>query len=253
MLRQAFQEKLKPCLVLNKIDRLVTELQLTPEEAYQQLVQILEQVNVIMATLYTEEFMRLRDERDVDVAEEELDDSGVYFTPEAGNVLFASAVDGWAFRLSQFADLWSAKLGCKAEALLPRLWGEHFFKKGTILKVNKDFKLDHTFSSLVLKPIWQLYEAVTLRDTEQLAKIIGTLGLEVSDRTLRPLKDKRAETKAVLQGIIRKWLPLAPAALEMVVGHLPSPIDAQVTRIPLLWGELPPLATPELKESYSKL
>jgi len=29
---------------------------------------------------------------------ENRDDSNIYFTPDSGNVVFASAIDGWAFR-----------------------------------------------------------------------------------------------------------------------------------------------------------
>ena len=44
VLQQAWVEGIKPCLVLNKIDRLVTELKYSPTEAYYHLQQILEQV-----------------------------------------------------------------------------------------------------------------------------------------------------------------------------------------------------------------
>lgn len=47
------------------------------------------------------------------------------FSPEKGNVAFASAHDGWAFRVSQFADLYAAKLGFKASALTRALWGDY--------------------------------------------------------------------------------------------------------------------------------
>ena len=44
VLQQAWVEGIKPCLVLNKIDRLITELKYSPTEAYYHLQQILEQV-----------------------------------------------------------------------------------------------------------------------------------------------------------------------------------------------------------------
>lgn len=42
---------------------------------------------------------------------DDADDSHLYFTPESGNVVFASAVDGWGFAISTFAKLFSEKLG----------------------------------------------------------------------------------------------------------------------------------------------
>ena len=46
VLRQAWLENIKPVLVLNKMDRLILELKMTPEEAYLHLTQILQQVRV---------------------------------------------------------------------------------------------------------------------------------------------------------------------------------------------------------------
>lgn len=48
VLRQAWQERLRVVLVLNKIDRLITELRLTPMEAYTRLKAIIAHVNLIM-------------------------------------------------------------------------------------------------------------------------------------------------------------------------------------------------------------
>ena len=44
VLRQVWIEGIKPVLVLNKLDRLITELKLKPQEAYHHLLQILEKV-----------------------------------------------------------------------------------------------------------------------------------------------------------------------------------------------------------------
>lgn len=40
--------------MINKIDRLITELQFTPMEAYIHLNKILEQVNAVMGTFFSE-------------------------------------------------------------------------------------------------------------------------------------------------------------------------------------------------------
>lgn len=67
--------------------------------------------------------------------EDEVDDDHLYFTPERGNVLFGSALDGWGFgcvdsvlglrvvselvaRIERFADLFAQKLGAKKKALM---------------------------------------------------------------------------------------------------------------------------------------
>jgi ribosome assembly protein 1 len=102
------------------MDRLIVELQMTPHEAYIHINKILEQVNAVMATFFTgdlmeSEYRKMTDEKekekDNDKEEEEFDankvydwsvedrdDSDIYFDPARGNVIFSSAVDGWAFR-----------------------------------------------------------------------------------------------------------------------------------------------------------
>lgn len=44
---------------------------------------------------------------------------------------FGSAWDGWAFRLSQFSEMYASKLGCSASALRRALWGDWFFQPKT--------------------------------------------------------------------------------------------------------------------------
>lgn len=68
MLRQAWRDRVQPLLVINKIDRLVLELQLTPLEAYQHLTRILEQVNAAMGQLYTGEILEKESKRHEQVA-----------------------------------------------------------------------------------------------------------------------------------------------------------------------------------------
>ena len=62
---------------------------------------------------------------------EEDEDIKDYFVPESGNVAFASAHDGWAFRPYQFAELHAAKMGLKPEKLVTILWGSWWYDAKT--------------------------------------------------------------------------------------------------------------------------
>ncbi|KAJ8315809.1 hypothetical protein KUTeg_007959 [Tegillarca granosa] len=50
VLRQALTERIKPVLMINKLDRCVFEKQLEPEEMYQNLRRVVESVNVVLMT-----------------------------------------------------------------------------------------------------------------------------------------------------------------------------------------------------------
>ena len=49
-MRQALAERIKPVLMINKLDRCVFETQLQPEELYQSLRSVVERFNVMVAT-----------------------------------------------------------------------------------------------------------------------------------------------------------------------------------------------------------
>lgn len=135
-------------LVLNKLDRLITEVQLSPEEAYEHLQRILEQVNVIASALFTADLMAAAggDTKAADAASEtskpgaagvyddwkfdldERKEASIFFEPSKGNVVFASAMDGWAFGLDQFAELHSERLNIPARVLRKALWGNYTYK-----------------------------------------------------------------------------------------------------------------------------
>ena len=45
------------------------------------------------------------------------------FSPENGDVVFCSALDGWGFGLGDFAKIWAKRVGCKPRELRRMLWG----------------------------------------------------------------------------------------------------------------------------------
>jgi ribosome assembly protein 1 len=97
---------------------------------------------------------------------QEKDDEDIYFAPEKGNVIFASASDGWGFRVSKFAQVYSAKLGFTESNLRRVLWGDFFLdpktKKVISYKHLRGRNLKPLFVSIVLDNLWAVYDAVVL-------------------------------------------------------------------------------------------
>ncbi len=58
VLRQAWNEHLTLLLILNKIDRLFIQLRLTPMQAYDRLLRVLEQVNSVLAEMFTADVLQ---------------------------------------------------------------------------------------------------------------------------------------------------------------------------------------------------
>ena len=61
VLLQALRQRVRPCLVVNKIDRLVLEQQLDPEEEYRRLRQIVQESNAIVSEFESEVDIEMQD------------------------------------------------------------------------------------------------------------------------------------------------------------------------------------------------
>nr|POF14150.1 ribosome assembly protein 1 [Quercus suber] len=275
VLRQTWIEKLRPLLVINKMDRLITEWKLTPGEAYTHLSKLLEQVNAVMGSFALgermEDDLRWRERIDekvsaaaaakedqesgssrganaahdgedvatINTAEyEDKEDEDIYFAPEKNNVIFSSAIDGWAFTPRQFAGLYAKKLGIKHSILEKVLWGDFYLDPKTkrILgaKHLKGRHLKPMFVHLVLEQIWAVYEATmggpnNKGDPALLEKITKGLSLNIPSHILRS-----RDPKALLSAVFSAWLPLSTALLVSVIEGLPSPPKAQEARMPTL-------------------
>merc|ERR1712169_146691 len=132
--------KLTPILVLNKIDRLVTQLKMSPLEAYEHLVKVLAAVNAVQGTFVNEQALmeneaklekksqnNEKNNKSSSSNSNDNNNNDQYFAPHNHNVVFASGLHGWAFRVEQFASLASKKLGMKESALNRVLWGDYYY------------------------------------------------------------------------------------------------------------------------------
>ncbi|XP_061671549.1 elongation factor-like GTPase 1 isoform X3 [Syngnathoides biaculeatus] len=245
VLRQAWLENIRPVLVINKVDRLIMELKLTPQEAYTHLQKIMEQVNAVTGTLFTSRVMeeqaeKTKDEKgsgtlpedqvyDWSAGLDEADDSNLYFSPDQGNLIFASAIDGWGFSIQHFAHIYSERMGINAEVLRKTLWGDFYLnaKAKKIMKGAQFKGKKPLFVQLVLDNIWSLYDAVVIRkDKEKVDKVLSSLGVKVMARDSR-----HSDPKVLLSAICSQWLPVSQAVLSMVCNKLPSPLQIAAERV----------------------
>ncbi len=146
VLRQALKENVKPVLFINKVDRLMKELKLTPEQMQERFVKYIAHVNRLIRSIASAEY---KEKWQVKV--------------EDGSVAFGSAFHNWGMSIP------------------------YMKKKG-----------------LTFKDIIEAYEK--------------------GEESWKELKKKA---------------PLHEVVLNMVVEHLPNPIEAQKYRIPKIWhGDL---------------
>lgn len=215
VLRQALGERIKPVVVINKVDRALLELQVTQEDLYQTFARTIESVNVVIATY----------------CDDSLGDVQVF--PQKGTVAFASALHGWAFTIRQFAIRYAKKFGVDREKMMNRLWGDNFFNPKTKKWTTKDTvdgkKLDRAFNTFILDPIYKIFAAVMNFKKDEVEALCKKLDIVLKS------EEKELEGKALLKVVMRKFLPAADALLEMIVIHLPSPVTAQAYRAELLY------------------
>lgn len=139
VLRQALRENVKPVLFVNKVDRLIRELELSPQEMQEKLIKVITEVNKLIKALRPEKY----DEWKLKV--------------EEGSVAFGSALYKWAVSVPSMKD---TGIGFK-----------------------------------------EVYDYIKADKTDELSK----------------------------------KSPLHRVVLDMVIKHLPSPVDAQKERIKVIW------------------
>lgn len=218
VLRQALGERIKPVVIVNKVDRALLELQLAKEDLYQNFQRVIENVNVIIATYF----------------DDTLGDVQVY--PQKGTVAFGSGLHGWGFTLKQFAKRYSKKFGVDQDKMMERLWGDSFFnpktKKWSKTQTAEDGStLERAFNMFVLEPIYQLFTTIMhpKADKEKIFKMLEKLDIVLK------VEEKELVEKKLLKTVMRKFLPAGDAILEMLVMHLPSPKAAQKYRAETLY------------------
>lgn len=211
VLRQALDEMIQPVCLINKLDRLILELQLSPEEIYQKF---LDHITVLNGIIY--KYNQKMPE--------------IILRPEDGTVAFGCATMGWGFSLNTMARRWAPKLGTTEKELVKYLWGENYYhpkeKKWYVTKVPGSIR---GFNHFCMGPIMQIINTINLGVNENIAKLITGMNIKIDD------KHKHKTGKQLLKPVLQKFLPYADPILEMIITKLPSPVEAQKYRVDQLY------------------
>jgi len=216
VLRQAMQERIKPVLFVNKVDRNILELQVDGETMYTNFVRVIDNVNGIIST-YEDEKM-----------------GDLELHPGKGNVAFGSGKECWAFTLKRFAGMYAKKFNMDVDKMMGKLWGDWFFspkeKKWKTEGNDAEGKnLKRAFAQFVMDPVIKLARAAMSNEYDTIKSMAKVMEITLTSADLE-LRDKH-----LLKAVMQKWINAADTILEMMVYHLPSPKTAQKYRYSYLY------------------
>lgn len=80
-----------------------------------------------------------------------------------------------------------------------------------------------------MDPIIEVFQAVMSNDKEAINKKIEQLKINLTE------EEKNLTQKKLLKAFMRKWISAADCLVEMMIKHLPSPIEAQKYRSTYLY------------------
>ncbi|CAH8486849.1 unnamed protein product [Dicrocoelium dendriticum] len=172
------------------------------------------------------------------------DDSKLYFSPDRGNVVFASAADAWGFRPSDFLTLWSEKLNVSVDELDKFLWGDYYISRSpnegcggrTVFKSDAHSNgRKPVFVQLVLEPLWKAYQTLIVdKHLDEVFPMAEKLNIHLDPRAVRG-----ANCRSVLRAFLMAWLPLGQHLLETITDVCPSPLEAMSVEraVRMLYGD----------------
>ncbi|GFR26533.1 116 kDa U5 small nuclear ribonucleoprotein component [Trichonephila clavata] len=201
LLKHAVQEKLAICICINKIDRLMLELKLPPQDAYYKLRHIIEEINGLLNTY--------ADGKDP-----------ISVSPLLGNVCFASSQYSLCFTLRSFAHMYSQTFGgISIEDFAKRLWGDIYFNSKTrkFTKKAPHSSVQRSFVEFILEPLYKLFAQVVGDVDAALPQLLDELAIKLTKTEMK------LNVRPLLRLICSKFVGDFNGFVDMCVHHVPAP------------------------------
>lgn len=221
-IKLAFSERCKMILLLNKVDKLIVELHKEVDEIFQTIIHTIENCNAIIAELYQYEYGK----SDVDI-----ENTGLLFSPEQGNVIFCSALDGWGFTTKQLSKMFLKVTNNETlHTLNEKLWNfdAYLDSKSKTIKTGAIEKgKTNLFTQLILKTVYHIYHTIVLKmQRDKVSQIAEKLNVVVNTREIQH-NDPKIQLKAIMQA----WCPLAEVILLQCIKIINPPSQLSIDKI----------------------
>ena len=210
IIKHAVQERLAVTVCINKIDRLMLELKLPPQDAYYKLRHIVEELNALLSLYADEENVQM-------------------LSPLRGNVCFASSKYSVCFTLKSFAHLYSETYNgsINANEFAARLWGDIYFNSNTrkFTKKPPHGSAQRSFIEFILEPMYKLFAQIVGDVDTCLPMLCDELGIRLTK------EESKMNIRPLLRLVFQRFLGDFNGFTDMVAQHISSPVDNAKTKV----------------------
>ncbi|XP_077296150.1 116 kDa U5 small nuclear ribonucleoprotein component [Arctopsyche grandis] len=212
LLTHAVQEQLPITLCINKLDRLILELKLPPQDAYYKLKHIVDEVNALLAAAPSGE------------------GASPIVSPLLGNVCFASSQYDVCFTLESFAAIYrkfydASELPVADFSKL--LWGDIFFNPKTrkFTKKSPHSSAQRSFVEFILEPLYKIFAQVVGDVDGTLPDVLQELGIKLTK------EESKLNIRPLLRLVCSRFFGDFSGFVSMCVNNIKSPLQNAPTKI----------------------
>jgi len=237
-IRACIKNNIAITLCISKLDRLILELKIPPQDAYYKLQHIIGEVNSAIGDALLSS------------------SSGAprtLISPAKGNVCFSSGQHGWSFTLESFAAQYCSELNKSAASenqsngsrgkqstsisvsdLARRLWGDWYWDpvRGSISKKPPSNGASRTFVQLILEPLYKIYSHVLGDEPQDLVIAMKSVCISISQA------EAQLDPKPLLSCALRKFFGKPTGIVSMIVQHVPSPLEASEMKVKMSYASI---------------
>lgn len=176
---------------------------MSESEAFQHLNRLIENVNSTLSQILQGQMFE-----ETDLEKFEAMETRFHFKPSLGNVVFASAVHGYAFTLADFAKVWSPKIKLDEKTLIENLFSDCYLANGKINANAESKGKKSLFEQLVLNPLWEVQKcALVDENLEKLKEFAAKLQLPAV---------KSKQISDAFPEFMRSWMPLSSTVIKSI-------------------------------------